>query len=88
MFRKKEMLSVISFYQQFKIIDNKIRLSMSMKYRAENKIKLLEIEFDKWKVQEGNPKFCQIIFDKGKWYAHIVYEVAEQIPVLNDKVMQ
>ena len=87
MFRKKEMLSTISFYQQFKIADNKIRLSMSMKYREENKIKLLEINFDEWKKQEGIPKFCQIIFNKGKWYAHIVYEIAEQSPVLNNKIM-
>jgi len=87
MFRKKEMLSVISFYQQFKIIDDKIRLSMSMKYRAENKIKLLEIEFSNWKQQQGIAKFCQIIFDKGKWYAHIVYDIEEKYPVLNDNVM-
>ena len=87
MFRKKEMLSVISFYQQFKVIGNRIRLSMSLKYRAENKIKMIEMEFDKWKEQEGTPKFCQIIFNKGKWFAHIVYEVAEQSPLLNDKVM-
>ena len=87
MFRKKEMLSVISFYQQFKIIDNRIQLSMSRKYRAENKIKLLEINFDKWKQEEGNPKFCQVIFDKGKWYAHVVYDITEQSPVLNSNVM-
>ena len=87
MFRKKEMLSVISFYQQFKIVDDKIRLSMSMKYRAEHKIKLIEIPFDEWKQPIGLPKFCQIVFDKSKWYAHIVYEVAEQSPALNDKVM-
>lgn len=87
MFRKKDMLSTISFYQQFKILDNKIRLSMSIKYRAENKIKLLEIEFSNWKTQEGNPKFCQIIFEKGKWYAHVVYEVEEQPLIPNRKVM-
>lgn len=87
MFRKKEMLSVISFYQQFKIINDKIRLSMSMKYRAENKIKLLEIPFDNWKCGEGIPKFCQIIFDKNKWFAHVVYEIATQSPLLNDRVM-
>ena len=81
------MLSVISFYQQFKIVDNKIQLSMSMKYRAENKIKLLEMEFDMWKQSEGIPKFCQIVFNKGKWFAHIVYEIAEQSPILNNKVM-
>ena len=87
MFRKKEMLSVISFYQQFKVINHRIRLSMSMKYRAENKIKLLEIGFDKWKEQEGTPSFCQIVFNKGKWFAHIIYNVAEQSQILNDKVM-
>jgi len=87
MFRKKEMLSVISFYQQFKVIGNKLMISMSLKYRAENKIKLIEMSFDKWRESEGTPKFCQIVFNKGKWYAHIVYEVIEQSPILNDKVM-
>ena len=86
-FRKKEMLSPISFYQQFKIIDNRLRLSMSRKYRAENKIKMIEMEFDKWKEQEGTPKFCQILLKKGKWYAHIVYEVEEPKVELNNKVM-
>lgn len=87
MFRKKEMLSVISFYQQFRIIGDKIRISMSRKYQFEHKIKLMEIPFKSWKIQEGFPKFCQIIFNKGKWYAHVVYEIAEQIPLLNDKVI-
>lgn len=87
MFRKKDCLSVISFYQQFKIIDNKLRLSMSRRYSKENKIKHLIIDFSNWKTPQGIPKFCQIIFDKGKWYAHIVYEIEEKSPVLNDKVM-
>lgn len=86
MFRKKEMLSVISFYQQFKIIDGKLRLSMSRKYREENKIKLLEIPITEWKKQDGITKFCQIKFNKGSWYAHVVYEIQEVIPVLNEKV--
>ena len=86
-FRKKDMLSVISFYQQFRIADNNIRISMSRKYSKEHKIKFIEIPFVEWKQQQGIPKFCQVIFDKGSWYAHIVYEAAVQQPILNDKVM-
>lgn len=86
-FRKKEMLSPISFYQQFKIIDNRIRLSMSMKYRKERSIKLIEMEIDKWKESEGIPKFCQIMLKKGKWFANIVYEVEEPKVELNNKAM-
>lgn len=86
MFRKKEMLSPISLYE-FRIISNKIRLPISRKYREEHKMKLIEIEFSDWKAQQGKAKMCQILFDKGKWYAHIVYEIAEQSPILNDKVM-
>ena len=86
-FRKKEMLSPISFYQQFKVIGNIIKLSMSRKYSKENNIKLMELEFDAWKEAEGIPKFCQIMLTKGKWYAHIVYEVPEPEAELNDKVM-
>lgn len=86
MFRKKEMLSPLSIYE-FKIIDNRIRLPISRKYREEHKIKLIEIEFDKWKHQDGKPKYCQIIFDKGKWFIHVVYDIVEQSPILNDNVM-
>jgi len=87
MFRKKDMLSTMSFYQQFKMIGNKIKLSMSRRYAKEQGIKYLEMDFANWKPQGSSiAKFCQIIFDKGKWYAHVVYDVAEAIPVLNDKV--
>jgi len=86
-FRKKDMLSPISFFQQFKIVDNKIKLSMSMKYRKEKDIKLIEMEFNKWKEAQGTPKFCQIIFKKGKWFVHIVYEIEEPSVKLNDNVM-
>ena len=84
-FRKKEMLSPITFYQQFKIINNKIILSVSRKYKEEKGIKNLTIEFTKWKDEIGIAKMCQIIFDKG-WFANIVYEVADNQVNLNDKV--
>ncbi len=86
-FRKKDMLSPISFYQQFKIIDNKIKLSMSMKYRKEKGIKFMELGFNSWKKAKGIPKFCQILLKKGEWFAHIVYEVEEPKIKLNNKVM-
>lgn len=86
-FRKKEMLSPLTFYQQFKIIKNKIKLSMSMKYRKERGIKSLEIGFNMWKKSKGKLKMCQIIFKKGEWFAHIVYEIHEPEVELNDKVM-
>lgn len=87
MFRKKDMLSTISFYQQFKMIGVcSIKLSMSRQYAKEQGIKFLEMEFANWKPQGGKAKFCQICFDKSKWYAHVVYDVVEQLPVLNDKV--
>ncbi len=86
-FRKKEMLSPISFYQQFKIVDNKLRLSMSRKYRKENIIKFIEMEFVDWREIKGIAKFCQVMLRKGKWYAHVVYEVPEGNVELNDKVL-
>ena len=86
-FRKKETLSPISFYQQFKILNNSIKLSMSRKYRKENKIKFIEMEFDKWRKAKGIPKFCQIIFKKGNWFAHIVYEIKEPNIKLNNNIM-
>lgn len=85
-FRKKEMLSPITFYQQFKIIDNKIILSVSRKYKEERGIKNLQIEFSKWKDGIGTTKMCQIIFNKGSWYANIVYEVADKQIALNEKI--
>jgi len=87
MFRRKDKLSPIAFYQQFKVVDGTIRLSMSRKYSQENKIKFLQIPFIKWKSETGIAKFCQIIFDNGKWFAHLVFEISESQPVLNDGVM-
>ncbi|MBU2639897.1 MAG: transposase [Nanoarchaeota archaeon] len=86
-FRRKEMLSPISFYQQFKIIEDKLKLSMSLKYRKEHNIKSLELNFNKWKTEKGIPKFCQVLFNKGSWYANIVYEVPEPNISLNKNIM-
>ena len=87
MFRKKEMLSPLTFYQQFKIIKDKIKLSVSRKYKQEKGIKSIEMEFDLWRENKGTAKMCQIIFNKGEWYAHIVYEIIEPKINLNNKVM-
>jgi len=87
MFRKKEMLSPLTFYQQFKIIKNKIKLSVSRKYKEEKGIKSIEMEFDLWRENKGIAKMCQIIFKKGDWFAHIVYEVVGPEINLNNKVM-
>jgi len=86
-FKKKNELSTLKYFQQFKLLDGKIRLSMSRNYRAEQKIKLLEIPFIAWKRFDGTPKMCEIVNSKGEWYAHIVYETKEITPVLNDGVM-
>ena len=86
-YRKKTELSSLRFYQQFKIIGDKIRISMSRQYSKENKIKFIDFEFCNWKKVEGTAKFCEILNIKGKWYAHIVYEIAERNPELNDKVL-
>jgi putative transposase len=87
MFRKKEMLSPITFYQQFKIIKDKIKLSVSRKYKQEKGIKSIEMEFDLWKENKGTAKMCQIIFKKGEWFAHIIYEITEPKINFNNKVM-
>jgi putative transposase len=86
-FRKKDFLSPLTFFQQFRIIGDRIRISMSLKYRSENKIKFIEMPFEQWRRVEGIPKMCQIINFRGKWYAHIVYDVPEENPLLNDNVM-
>ncbi len=85
-FRNKSMLSPLNFSQQF-YVNNKINLIMSMKYRRENSISKLSIDFDKWKDIKGKPKICQIVFDKSNWYANIVFEVEPIKEELNDKIM-
>ena len=86
-FRKKEMLSPITFNQGFKIVKDKIKLSVSRKYKIEKGINSIELNFDLWKEGKGIAKMCQIIFKKEGWFAHIVYEIIEPEINLNDKVM-
>jgi len=45
------------------------------------------MNFDLWKENKGTAKMCQIIFKKGEWFAHIVYEIVEPEINLNNKVM-
>lgn len=88
-FRKKKELSTLSFYdhnKQLKVEDNKIILSVSRKYKQENKISKLEIDFDVWKTFDGQLKMCQLIFKNREWFANIVYEVADKQINLNENV--
>lgn len=87
LFRKKDRLSQITFYQQFKITGNKIRISMLRKYGREHNFRFMEIEFEKWKQLQGISKMCQIVFRNGEWFAHVIYEITEPEIKLNDKVM-
>ncbi len=77
MFRKKERLSPMTFYQQFLIEGNKLILVMSRKFREENGIDKLNFEINLWREINGTPKMCNILFVDGKWMAHIVYEVPD-----------
>lgn len=88
-FRKKNELSTLSFYghnKQFKIDNNKLIFSMSRKYKQEQNISKLEIEFDAWKSIDGKLKMCQLILKNNDWYANVVYEIAEPKIQLNDKI--
>jgi len=83
MFRRKDKLSTLSFYQQFKINKNIISFSMSRKFRKETGGDKLSFELNQWKEIHGTPKMCNIVFDAGKWMAYVVYEVPE-IPLNNN----
>ena len=88
-FRKKKELSTLSFYghnKQLKIENNKFIISLSRKYKQEQKISKLEIEFDAWKTLDGQLKMCQLIYKNREWFANIVYEVADKQINLNEKV--
>lgn len=86
-FRKKDVLSPLTFYQQFKIIEDKLRIIMSREYSKEKGFKFIEVGFEKWKEGIGKAKMCQILLKKGKWYVNVVYETAEPEVQINDKVM-
>lgn len=88
-FRKKKELSTLSFYghnKQLKIENNKFIVSLSRKYKQEQGISKLEIEFDVWKTIDGQLKMCQLIYKNGEWFANIVYEVVDKQINLNEKV--
>ncbi len=78
MFRKKDRLSPLTFYQQFSISDGEIALSMSRKFKKENGIDKLTFEIKMWRDIKGMPKMCNVLYQNGKWMAHIVYEIPER----------
>jgi putative transposase len=90
-FRKKNKLSPLSFYQQFRIEGNIITFSMSRKFRRETGIDKLSFELNKWKEIEkeikGKPKMANILFQDRKWMVHAVYEVLEAPLNNNPEVM-
>jgi len=77
MFRKKERLSPLTFYQQFAIDNGLISFSMSMKFREETGIPKLSFDLFEWKQIVGIPKMANIIYQNGKWMVHVVYEIPE-----------
>ena len=77
-FRRKDRLSPLSFYQQFSISEGKLNFSMSRKFRKETGIDKLTFEINMWRDIKGIPKMCNILYQNGKWMAHIVYEVDEK----------
>lgn len=87
MFRKKERLSPMTFYQQFSIEGNKLTLGMSRKFKEEKGIDKLVFDLNKWREINGKPKMCNIIFEGGKWMAHVVYEIPEKPLRDNPEIM-
>ena len=77
MFRKKNRLSPLSFYQQFKIEGDIVTFTMSRKFKKETGIDKLSFKINKWKEIKEMPKMCNIMFQDGKWMVHVVYEVPE-----------
>lgn len=87
MFRKKDKLSVITFFQQFKLKDNQLTITMSKKFKEENKTENLTLDIEKWKEIKGIPKMCNILKQNNKWMAHIVYEIPEPNLTTNKNMM-
>lgn len=78
MFRKKNKLSPLTFYQQFSMTNGSITVVMSRKFRSENGLNELSFDVKIWRDIKGIPKMCNIIKQGNKWMAHIVYEVSER----------
>lgn len=76
-FRSKNMLSPLTFYQQFKIDGDIITLTMSRKYRKEKGIDKLILRISKWRDINGTPIMCNILHNGKHWMAHVVYEISE-----------
>ncbi len=87
MFRKKNKLSPLTFYQQFTIEGDALSFTMSRKYKAENNIGKLTFKINKWREINGTPKMCNIIHTKNKWMAHVVYEIPEVKIKKNPEIM-
>lgn len=87
MFRKKNKLSPLTFYQQFKLDGDTLKLTMSRKYKTEKCIGTLMFKINMWRKINGTPKMCNIIHHKNKWMAHIVYEIPEVRLKKNPEVM-
>ncbi len=78
MFRRKDKPSPLTFYQQFSIVNGRITIIMSRKFRTENGINEISFDVGVWRDIKGVPKMCNIIRQGNKWMAHIVYEVPER----------
>lgn len=87
MFRKKDKISPLTFYQQFTIKEEQITLMMSRKYREEKGIDKVTLDIDKWRDIDGTPKMCNILYDGKHWMAHVVYEIPEVKIKNNPEVM-
>jgi putative transposase len=88
MFRKKTRLSPLCFYQQFLLEGKKLTVIMSRKYKKERNIGKLIMDISVWKtIGKGIAKMCNIIYDRGKWMAHIIYEIPEVPIKQNPEIM-
>jgi putative transposase len=60
---------------------------MSRKYNNERGIGKIVMDISKWKtMKNGTAKMCNIIFCRGKWMAHVVYEIPE-VPIKKNPEM-
>ena len=76
-FRKKSMLSPLTFYQQFKTDGDTVRFGMGRTFQKETGVKHLAFKLPQWKAIDGVAKAAIILYRDGKWMVHIIYEVPE-----------
>jgi len=77
LFRKKEMVSPVTFFQHFKLIDDTIRFSMSLKFRKETSIDHLSFKLNLWREIIGVSKMATILLKNNKWMVHVTYEIPD-----------